>query len=376
MHSRGSAGDGMSNILLSHEIAPLDPQFPYYRSPSSQLSHAVVVALTLNKFARVEGTSWPTAPMQTNSMRGVLQMRPAEIDNRPFIITPEQQNLLTESLLAECAQFGDRAADVNDALQICWLEQAGNDPVADAHCSVDGILAMRGLQKHKGGSGRRGGFKAADRAHILQCLVRLQNLYIDVELDRSRSRGKSGVRPTDVIRTVLWVVSDYHGQRRLDGSLDVHDLVFHPGRTLAALILRQRQFALLSARALQYDPYREVWEKRLTRYLNWLWRVRARTLQDQQAHTVRGLLRAVGADLDPQHPARTRQRFERALDRLARDEVIQNYNLTQLQRDGSAPAGFRQGWITKWLRATITIEAPHAVRDYYSKLGRGQGGLQ
>jgi hypothetical protein len=259
---------------------------------------------------------------------------------------------------------------VNDALQICWLAQSGDDPAADAHCSIDNILAMRGLQKHKGGSGRRGGYKAEERAHTLRSLARLRDLYIDVELDKFRTQGQSGVRPrTEVIRSVLWVVSDYFGQRRLDGSLDVHELVFHPGRTLAELFLGQRQFALLSAHALQYDPYRETWEKRLARYLNWIWRVRARTSQDHQPHTIRGLLTTVGVDLNNlPRPARTRQRFERALGRLARDELIGNYNLRQLQWDGPV----KQRWVDSWLRASIVIEAPRAVRDYYGRLGRSR----
>ena len=76
------------------------------------------------------------------------------------------------------------------------------------------------------------------------------------------------------IQSRLFIVTDSYGQRRLDGSIDPNcaRFIFQPGKAMAAFLLGPgRSTALLSIRALSYNPYKQKWEKRLCRFLAWQW---------------------------------------------------------------------------------------------------------
>jgi len=75
-----------------------------------------------------------------------------------------------------------------------------------------------------------------------------------------------------------------------------------------------RQTALLSAKALQYDPYRQTWEKRLTRYLSWQWRCEAHTGNYLQPFAVATLLTAIGYPVNRRRLTWQRDRLEKTPD--------------------------------------------------------------
>ena len=112
---------------------------------------------------------------------------------------------------------------------------------------------------------------------MLRALTHIQNLWLsmtEVEVYTGASPRARRRRPeTQALQSRVFVITDLLGQLRLDGWLDVEKFIFRPGKVFAHFLHGPgRQTALLSARALAYDPYRQVWEKRLLRYLSWQWR--------------------------------------------------------------------------------------------------------
>jgi DNA-binding XRE family transcriptional regulator len=236
---------------------------------------------------------------------------------------------------------------------------------------VDGLLAMRGIKPRLRGNGYRAGYEPEQRAEMLRAVAHIQNLWINIaEMDgpREMATGGRARQPTKrVVQSRAFVVTDRVGQVDLSGYMDVDKFVFRPGEVFAHFLLGPgSQTALLSAMALKYDPYRQVWEKRLARYLSWQWRTKARNAQYLRPYRVATLLDAVGKDLDERRPAVTRERLEKALDTLQRDGVIANWQYERWEEELTR----QRGWGHTWVEATLLIEPPEAVKDHYQPFER------
>jgi hypothetical protein len=117
-----------------------------------------------------------------------------------------------------------------------------------------------------------------------------------------------------------------------------------------------RQTALLSAKALQYHPIRQAWEKRLTRYLSWQWRCEARHGNYLQPMRVKTLLEAVGQHINQRRLAWQRARLERTLDTIQEDQIITAWQYAK-------EAAY-------WPDSTVLIEPPDQIREQYQHLER------
>lgn len=236
--------------------------------------------LAQGAFAAVEGLPWPTARLEKGRARGHAQLRPVVTDVQPFL-PPEEVERWTQLMWRQRGELADLDADTLDALSAIWLYQA-KAPHAAAVADVDDLLSMRGLTRHRGGQGRRGGYRDHQRTAMLQSLTHIQNLWLTMaELETyDGATARLGTRwrkpTTRAIQSRAFVITDLLGQLRLDGFVDVEKFIFRPGEVFAHFLSGPgRQTALLSAKALAYDPYRQTWEKRLTRYLSWQWRCAA-----------------------------------------------------------------------------------------------------
>jgi len=330
--------------------------------------HALREALYKNTFRRAEGTPWPTAALEKGNARGLAQLRPTVIDQQP-LLPPEEEEAWTKAMWRQREELSDLDADVLDALSALWLYQA-RSPQDDAVADIDGLLAMRGIKPKRGGQGRRGGYEPEQRAEMLKALSHIQNLWLDMAEIEVYEEGARGGRSRTIKQTVQsrpFVITDRMGQVRLDGYMEVRKFIFRPGKVFAHFLMGPgQQTALLSAKALKYDPYRQRWEKRLARYLSWQWRVKARNADYLRPYRVETLIEAVGERVDTRNPARTRDRLEKCLDTLQRDGVIAAW---QYDRWDEQLAG-RKGWILDWLQATVLIEPPDPVKDTYQPLER------
>jgi hypothetical protein len=318
-------------------------------------------AVAHGSFAQADGSPWPTAPIDKGMARGHIQLRPVVIDTQPFM-PPEDLERWTQLMWRQRGELSDLDADTLDALSALWLYQA-TDPNDNAVANVDDLLTMRSLNRKRGGSGRRGGYMPHQRTAMLQSLARIQNLWLNMaELETydgdDTRRGKR--RRTPRKRAILsraFVMKDLMGQVRLDGFIDVEQFIFQPGTVFAHFLTGPgRQTALLSAKALQYDPYRQAWEKRLTRYLSWQWRCEARHGNYLQPMRIKTLLEAVGQHVNQRRLARQRARLEKALDTIQEDQVIAAWQYAK-------EAAY-------WPDSTVLIEPPDRIREQYQHLER------
>jgi len=236
---------------------------------------------------------------------------------------------------------------------------------------------MRGLKPKQGGQGRRGGFETEQRTDMLRALSHIQSLWLnmgsvevyeeeekqDRSFDKKERRKSKAVKKT--IESRAFVVTDRMGQLKMDGYMDVERFIFQPGKLFAQFLFGPgRQTALLSAKAVQYDPYRQKWEKRLARYFSWQWRIQSRHGSYTRPYRVITLLEAVEEELNTKRPTITRERLEKALDTLQEDKVLANWQYDRWDEKLVE----QRGWALSWLQVTVLVEPPEIIREAYKSI--------
>jgi hypothetical protein len=262
-------------------------------------------------------------------------------------------------------ELSDLDSDVWDYCNWRWLRDA-RSPDQCVTITLDELLAMRGILKKLNGQRQRGGYKRGQKAKVLKSVVHLRNVLINLFDFELRGRGlRSGRSAGEPIRDRAIRLED-GGQTDFDGDIpNVTSFGFRPGNIFARYVFGPgRQTALLSAKALEYDPRTQKYEKRLIRFLSWIWRIRASTLSYFQPFRVSTLLEKIHLPVNGRFPTRTVERLERALETIATDGSI-----TQWQYESGQPDQSRRGWSNVWLQETILIEPPQGIIDQYQNIG-------
>jgi hypothetical protein len=130
---------------------------------------------------------------------------------------------------------------------------------------------------------------------------------------------------------------------------------YKPGTWAAPFLAAPNlHFALLCQTTLQYDPYREQWEKRLARYFMFYLRISGGP--NYGGTTIRravgDLLTELELPLDTTNPQRTRKRFEQALARLVADRVIDAWDYAK-----DNPELPRRSWLPAWQQWGVYVTA-------------------
>jgi hypothetical protein len=170
------------------------PQPSDYITGSAALCHKLREALARSDFAWFDWKHWPQSDLTTPrwTLQAVAQVRPHPADVEPSLdaaALAAYQARVAEHLLA----MDDLTADVLDCIVILWIQHAKH-PEDLVSVTADQCLELRGVQKHKGGSGRRGGHSCRQRRQIAQQIGILSDLWISVaEMDVTETvQGKRG----------------------------------------------------------------------------------------------------------------------------------------------------------------------------------------
>lgn len=316
-------------------------------------------ALYKNTFGETDGVPWPTAQLGEDGKYGLAQLRPVQAD-ASHMMTPEEHKRWTSLMWKHREELSDLDADILDSLSALWLLQAQN-PDADAVADVDDLLRMRNLQPKLGGKGGRGGFRPQQRQAVNNALAHIQSVWLNV-VSAPLKEGESGSKLT--IQSRAFVITDRMGQLHLNGGIDIRKFIFRPGKVFAHFLYGPgRPTAFLSARALQYDTYRQTWEKRLARFLSWQWGSQREQEWYGQTYTVQQLLDAVGEGDSTIRPGKLRERLEKALDTLGEDGLIASWQYDY--QENPLP---KRKWKEPWLSTTVLVEPPVQLVEHYEFL--------
>lgn len=318
--------------------------------------------LAAANFKLKEGDKWPSSSFST--VNGEAQLKPREADTDPmFSGELEKYQTMMQNKVLELEKHGHLTADVFDILVHKWL-QVARHPDAMVTVSINDFLHIRGLKPFKRGD-RRSGYTDEQRKQIARQLDVLDNIWIKIaEMDvyprgekKKKTYGLEG-------RSIL---TEYRGgQTDVNGNIKPDSWRLRPGSIFANYFFEPygRQTALLSIKAVEYDPYRQQWEKSLTRYLAWIWRTDKTGKRGEAGLLVKTLLDKADQEVNKRNPARTRDRFEKAMDRLQQDQVISGWHYQNADESITS----KRGWWKKWLDWKVIIQAPQELIEHYSTI--------
>lgn len=226
---------------------------------------------------------------------------------------------------------------------------------------VDDILRMRGLQPKSSPNGR-GGYTQEQRQAVVNAVHRLESIWVDVGEMPDYSTGR---KQKLAVRSRAVVVTDAAGLR--GETFDTLYVKYRPGDVFSTILIERREVAWLSMAALAYDYAHEIVPKRLAKYLAMLFRINAKHGCFKPI-SVQKILEAIGEELNQHKPLRTRERLEKALDRLHDDGVIRGWEYKDFVDRLSES---RKGWSKKWLDSKVVIEPPEPVKEFYREHARG-----
>lgn len=325
-----------------------------------------------NGFQSHPADHWPTCYINDEDARGFVQIKPVLTDGVSFL-PQEVQSEQQARMWAQVSQMDDANADVYDALMAIWLDQAGysNSPDNTARGTVEMILAMRGVQRKLSGNQRRGGYSRSQIEDILTRLSHLQNVWIDFGdipvFEQENGKGKRKQRRIG-IQSRAFVITDAAGQRKLDGTVEATTFLYCPGKLLGNFLLGAgHTTALLSIRALGYNPRTQRWEKRMARYLAWQWRVRAYQSDYLQSFSVRTLLEnGCREEYDKRRAAWQRERFEKMMDTLC--DLDDPYRPAECWQYDGTSLNDADGTPRRWFYWRVLIEPPAAIPAHYREI--------
>lgn len=319
-------------------------------------------ALSKKKFMSYEHTPWPTVRLSKGSVEGIVQIIPCKYSDKVISI----DDTTVQKAWSLTKELSELDVDIFDALCCFFLSKAKHHKDS-IEIHLDDLLSIRGLKQKLGGSGRRGGYEIDQRQQVLKALSRVQSLWIDLEKAIVYKKGK----PIQMkLQGRAFIFNNQNGdQHHIEEQPMEKKFVFTIGEVFSQYLYGSgRQVALLPVQALQYNPYRQRWEKNLIRYLSWRWRTQARKGDYLQPHKIRTLLDAAGKEMNERTPSRTRDRLEQAFDTLLEDGVIAAWHYEKWDESIAST----NGWSRIWENSTVLIEPPVTIKEHYRPIERNR----
>lgn len=349
------------NSVASSEALQLEYISNYANVLNNVAYHVVREAIYKKNFMMDEGSIWPKYIFEKGNTSGNIQIIPLIQENGNFNSAYEYMQQIAVNIVRQMSIID---VDVLDILCHLYLQLAKHiDDIVEIE--IRDILNMRGLRAKLSGDGRRGGFEAKQREQVIRSLRVIQSLWLTIDKTVMYKNNKP-IQVEVQGRTFLFKNAkgeEYEVNEQTCGK----SIAFTVDKVFAKyLVSSKRQMALLPLKAMHYHAARFNFEKKLCRYLSWRWRTQAYKGDYQQLNRVHTLLEVCGQGVNNRLPIRTRERFEKALDKLVEDKIIADWyyiNWNENRAQG-------KGWAKYWLNTSIMIDPSHEIKEHYRSIER------
>jgi hypothetical protein len=211
---------------------------------------------------------------------------------------------------------------------------------------------------------RRAGHRIERIQEVLDALYKMSNLWVRIEEIREPKR--KGKKPRKFVHSGrVFMIGETWTQEGLDLAYEdgaqlqreIKALRCTPGEWLKEYLDAPRMVAFLADKILRYDPYREMWEKRLARYFMFHLRINAKHNSAVITRRIGLLFHDMSLPVDDRHPERTRARFEKAMNRLVEDKQIDAW---QYHEEINLPA---RKWFDQWQELSIDVYTKAQLKE-------------
>ena len=373
--------------LVPPQTLPFAPQVSRPLPPTKNVMHGQ--RLLIPQLEPVEGVllALSHAPKGEQGGWKEIDAIPTYVHRRPTSVTevtvrPRDVELvsgdITKQLWQHVRQFNDVDGDIFLAMLAQYL---GTPPATDDDGGVwittNQILEYRGIQQKthrkerpkKGEvSHRKAGHRLEDMQEVADGVDRIRDTHLTIRMWKENHKRKRSATKTTRKRiykqeSYLFTISDYIEQSQLlfeeDAPVVETNLQiawrFLPGSCLNALLGGPNyRAATLLQQALRYDPYHEMWEKRLARYFTFQMRINAEFGGTTIRRTIGTLLDELALAPNTVDPKKTRERFEKAMKRLQEDKIISHWGPEAVYQQTMKHLP-RYNWFEDWLACEIEV---------------------
>lgn len=343
---------------------------------NSQHSYAVRQAISQNGFFNKKTNKFVKSEVsfgknKKDSLKGKMYVRSI----KPLKSFENNDVDVQSIVMQNLSKMGDETADILDILLHLWYKRRSQAQDNYVYIHVNEILKIRGLAKKKSGTGRRGGYKASDREFIANQIDLLRCMWLDIShVVVYKKEGRKGNRKKP--RTIRQASPIHAEERIVDGiSQSNYCWKIKPGKVFPELLNESLnlQLAKMPLSIFQLHQKNEKYEKRIIRYLTWIWRNstnNCRFLYPMSVASFMGLVDDLisGHEISdlynykPRYPSKIRDRFEKALVTLEEKGFIQDWQWINDPEDITASKG---KWFQAFLDCKIRIEPPLTILKFY-----------
>lgn len=370
----------LANIgaIIANQIAKLAGELKqdlsgWFSTSSAAALMAITNAITRSsRFDRNPVSGFPTALVSEHGVVGSIEMRPNHI---PDSLTTEEYGALVEKMWDHQRGLSDLQADVLMILMHrSWRHGGGS-----VYMTIDDLISARGKKKKLDGHGGRGGHQENIRREHLRSLSSLMHFYARLEAPHPTKRKTVITYESPLI---VWRGREAEYELFNDATGRTVAFRYELGEVLATLANDGGYLAMwLPEKLLSLDYEKQILERRIGRYLGWMWRINAkhgdpvrpfkvRTLLEKTGHSIpdaEGNVPEGATKINPLYGSRFRERFERALDTLQQIGLLAAWQYDPATWEESEAT--HRGWFTdKWLPASIVIEMPAELTRRYGQI--------
>lgn len=292
------------------------------------------------------------------NVRGLAELRP----NQLLENSAGQQKMWLNLVESTINSLDEMTADIFDLISYLWMVLPKD---ADGYIEFHSDDALRIRNMDKQSDGEELYFREKERFNIMKRVAALSSVWVSMGEDQVKVINTENIEENE-----LYNFKDYKRMfeigsirvafdKKTNEPKGIYALQIKPSSVLTPYLDGTKQsLGLLDLKVFQYSHFTQREHKRLTRYLNYQWKIRVLKRSIHQPFKVSTLLNTM--DFSPRYNGvQIRDKFEHILDDLQQDNVIESWQYTEAVDEKKVG---KKGWFKDyWSNMNVIILPPEIV---------------
>lgn len=295
-------------------------------------------------------------------IRGRAEVRPTVMD----VAMTDKQKIWFSLVESTLNSLDEWTADLFDLISYLWIVQP-KDKDGYINFHSDQALKLRFADAMK----EDFYIREKERFSIMKRVAALSSIWVSMRgdditvIDAQTISDEQAYDFTTFSRMFEIGTLDMAYDKKTGDAKGIYSLQIRPSPILSHYLNNEQQtFGALDLKVFQYSHYTHREHKRLTRYLNYHWKIRTIKRSLQQPFRIQTLLEVIDFPKS-YNGVQVRDRLESVLDDLQNDNIIKFWEYTTPIDESRVGKRF---WVQKyWSRLTVTIVPPEDIIFEHTK---------
>ncbi|WP_019243799.1 MULTISPECIES: helix-turn-helix domain-containing protein [Bacillus] len=328
-----------------------------YLYSSSEASYQLLSDIVSKKsnYSPLDNGIYRAPIMDTKgNVKGLADVRPYELEEED--VPAEQKDLWYKLLQSTINSLDELTADLLDLISYLWMvSPKTSEGYIEFHS--DDALKLRQVRKRTL-DGKEFNYREEDRFNIMKRVAALSTIWVlldeeQIKIVNTDELNKEGYRIKEFMKMFNIGKVRIAYDIKTDEPKGIYALEIKPTSVLLPYLNgNSNSLGVLNLKVFQYNHYTQREHKRLTRYLNYQWKIRTRRKTLKQPFKVGTLLNIMNIS-DSYSGVVKRDRFENVLDDLQKDNVIKHWRYEEPIDDNKVG---KKGWFNDyWCQVKVLI---------------------